>query len=118
MSLADLLTETATVVRFAYTTDEYGNQERAPGTSTEWPARLEQLNTEEILRDEDTVIANWRVFLPAAAVIGAYDQVQARGIAFEVVGLPNEQRRPAGIHHQEVLLMMIDGALGGPIYSG
>lgn len=76
------------------------------------------MSTEEVLLNEDTVIANWRIFLPANADIGAYDQVQARGIAFEVTGLPNEQRRPAGIHHQEVLLKMIDGVLGGPIYSG
>jgi hypothetical protein len=117
VSLADLLTETATVVSFTYGTDEYGNEERAVGTPVAWPARLEQLTTEEIVRDEDTVLADWRLFLPADAVIGAYDQVHARGIIFNVAGLPNEQRAPWGIHHKEVALKMTDDTVDD-VYSG
>lgn len=107
MSLATLLTESVTVVRYAEATDEYGDEERGTPTSTVYPGRLEQLSSEEVLRNEDTVLADWRLFLPATADITAYDVVQARGLSFEVVGLPNEQRAPWGIHHVEARLKVV-----------
>lgn len=106
MSVDALLTETVEVVRSgpATTADEYGNPVPAGETRASWPARLEQLATDEVVRDRDTVVADWRMFLPAEADIGAYDRVEGRGHVFAVVGLPDTLRSPRGAHHVEVAL--------------
>jgi hypothetical protein len=107
VSLAGLLSETATVVRYAATTDEYGNTVHGAETRVSYPARLEQLAADEIIRDRDTVITDWRAFFPADADITAYDQIEARGVLFKVVGLPNQHQTPRGPHHLEVLLAYV-----------
>lgn len=107
MSLQGLLTETVEVIRYADTTDEYGNTVPGAETSTEYKARLEQLRTDEIIRDRDTVLVDWRIFLPPDVDITPYDRIMARGTLFEVVGFPNEQRSPAGPHHVEVHLRWV-----------
>lgn len=107
MTLKTLLSETVTVIRYADATDAYGNTVPGAETRTDYAARLEQLSTEEIIRDRDTVIADWHMFLHPGTDITAYDRIEARGHLFEVVGLPNEQRRPAGTHHLEVLLRWV-----------
>lgn len=104
MSYAGLLGETATVVRYGTAVDEYGNVVRGAQTRTDYPARLEQLASDEITRDRDTVTADWRAFLPATADVEPYDRLEARAHIFEVSGLPDEQRTPTGIHHLEVRL--------------
>lgn len=107
MSFVALLGETATVVRFGAAADEYGNIVRGAATRVSYPARLEQLRTEEIVRDRDTVTADWRVFLPAFAEVSPYDRLEARSHIFEVTGLPDEQHTPAGAHHLEVKLRFV-----------
>ena len=107
MSYANLLTETATVVRFAAGVDEYGNVSRGAETRTDYPARLEQLTADELIRDRDTIVADWRVFLPASADISPYDRLEGRGHIFEVQGLPNQLRSPAGAHHIEAQLRFV-----------
>jgi hypothetical protein len=98
------LTETATVVRYAAGVDEYGNVSRGAATRTDYPARLEQLAADEIVRDRDTILADWRVFLPATADVSPYDRLEARGHVFEIQGLPNQLRTPVGAHHIEAQL--------------
>lgn len=107
MSLLGLLAETATVIRYAATTDRYGNTVPGAETRTDYPARLEQLRTDELVRDRDTVITDWRAFLPPDADINAYDRIEARGHLFEVVGLPAQQHSPRGAHHLEVQLRWV-----------
>lgn len=107
MTLAGLLSETVAVVRYAAATDEYGNTQPGAETRVEYPGRLEQLQTDELLMDQDTVITDWRVFLPAGADITPYDRLEARGNLFEVVGLPNEHHTPRGPHHLEVHLRWV-----------
>lgn len=107
MSLLALLAETATVVRFASGVDEYGNLVRGTETRAVYPARLEQLGTDEIVRDRDTILADWRVFLPAGADVSPYDRIEARTHIFEVTGLPDRQRTPLGVHHLEVKLRFV-----------
>lgn len=102
-----LLTETVTVVRYAATTDEYGNTTPGAETRADIPGRLEQLRADELIRDRDTVITDWRVFLPVGADVTAYDRIEARGHLFEVVGLPNEHRTPRGPHHVEIMLRWV-----------
>lgn len=107
MTLLGLLSETAVVVRHGAAADEYGNLVRGTEARTTYPARLEQLATNEILRDRDTVVTDWRAFLPATADVTAYDRVEARGHVFEVSGLPDQHQTPRGPHHLEVLLRFV-----------
>lgn len=107
MSLAGLLSETVTVIRYADTTDAYGNTVAGAETRTTYRARLEQLRTEELVRDRDTVIVDWRAFFPAGADITPYDRLEARGNLFEVVGLPASLHSPRGPHHLEVHLRWV-----------
>jgi head-tail adaptor len=107
MSLAGLLSETAVVVRYADTTDTYGNTVPGVETRVSYRARLEQLSADEIVRDRDTVITDWRAFFPPSADITAYDRIEARGHLFEVVGLPNQHQTPRGPHHLEVHLRWV-----------
>ena len=107
MSYAGLLGETATVVRYGTSVDEYGNIVRGTATRSDYPARLEQLASDEVTRDRDTVTADWRVFLPATADVSPYDRLEARSHIFEVSGLPDQQRTPGGVHHLEVRLRFV-----------
>lgn len=107
MSLAGLLTEPMSVVRYASSVDEYGNTVAGAETKTTVRGRLEQLRTEEMVVDRDTVIVDWRAFLPVGTDITPLDRIEARGSLFEVVGLPNEQRSPRGPHHIEVSLRWV-----------
>lgn len=107
MSLLGLLSETVEVVRYTATTDAYGNTVPGAEQRTSYPARLEQLRTEEVVLDRDTVITDWRVFLPAGADVTPYDRIAGRGHLFEVVGLPAPQMSPRGAHHLEVQLRWV-----------
>lgn len=104
MSLTGLLSETVTVIRPGETIDEYGDVVPGGETRVDYPGRLEQLSTDELLRDRDTIVADWRVFLPPDADIAATDWVEGRGHVFHVNGLPMEHRTPRGPHHIEALL--------------
>ena len=57
--------------------------------------------------DRDTVVADWRVFLPSDATISPFDRIEADGKTFEVWGDPVEQRSPRGVHHLEVRLKRV-----------
>lgn len=107
MSLAGLLSETVTVVRFGMASDEYGNVVPGAETRVSYPARLEQLGSDEIVRDRDTILADWRAFLPANADISPYDRLEGRGHVFEVSGLPDDHRLPRGAHHIEARLKFV-----------
>jgi head-tail adaptor len=107
LSLNLLLSETATVVRYGTAVDEYGNIIRGAATNVVYDARLEQLSSDEIVRDRDTIVADWRIFLPPDADISPYDRVEARGHIFEVSGLPNEQKSPRAAHHIEARLRFV-----------
>jgi hypothetical protein len=108
MSLVGFLTETVTVYSPSFDAmDAYGNPQPGTETSDTYPARLEALTSEELVRDRDTVVADWRVFLPADAVVSPFDRIEADGKSFEVHGDPIEQRAPRGIHHVEVALKRV-----------
>lgn len=108
MSLFGLLTQTITVSRPTYdAVDEYGDPQPGTATTASYPARLEQLSSEELIRDRDTVVADWRAYLPAEATIGPFDRVEENGKTFEVWGDPIEHRSPRGAHHVEVRLRRV-----------
>lgn len=108
MSLLGLLTETVTVYTPQYDgVDAYGDIQPGTETSATYPARLEQLESDEILRDRDTVLADWRLFLPPTATVGPFDRVESGGRRFTVHGDPAEQRSPRGAHHLELRLKRV-----------
>lgn len=108
MSLLGLLSETVTVYTPQYDgVDAYGDIQPGTETSASYPARLEQLESEEILRDRDTVLADWRLFLPADAAVGPFDRVESDGRQFTIHGDPVEQRSPRGVHHLEIHLKRV-----------
>lgn len=100
MTLLGMLTQTATVVSFPMSAvDEYGNPVAGPEVRTDYPARLEQTESTEVTRGRDTVISDWRLFLPADALVDAYDRVEIEGSTFEVAGRPAVEWAPRGPHH-------------------
>lgn len=107
MTLDHLLSEIVAVVRHGSAVDEYGNIVPGAEVRIDYPARLEQLASDEIVRDRDTVIADWRVFLPPDTDISPYDRLEGRGHIFEVSGLPDEHRLPRGPHHVEARLKFV-----------
>lgn len=107
MSLARLLSDTATVVEFTPGTDPRGDRDAgtwADGAS--YPGRFQQLTTAEELAGRDTSTAQWLLVLPAGAAIGPRSRVRDQhGQTFEVAGIPARPTRPAtGVHHLEVQL--------------
>lgn len=108
MSLASLLTQTATIIRPSFdAVDAYGNPQPGTTTSTDYPARLEGLSSDELVRDRDTIVADWRMFLPPDADVSPFDRIESDGKTFEVWGDPIEQRAPRGIHHLELRLRRV-----------
>lgn len=105
MSVEALLTEPVTIINFSTTTrDEYNAPRPATPVETDTFGWLEQLATDEVVRDRDTIVADWQLVLPAGSAITPYSQVRGRGRTFTVHGLPNELRTPRGAHHIAVLL--------------
>lgn len=108
MSLLGLLSETATVYIPEFdAVDAYGDIQPGTETATTYPARFEQLESEETTRDRDTIVGTWRVFLPPGAVINGFARVESAGRQFEVQGDPVEQRTPRGVHHLQVPLRRV-----------
>lgn len=112
MSLRALLSERGSVIpRVAGSADRRGNPVDAFDTANKrpYPCRLEQTDSEEIQVDRDTVISNWRLFLPPDAQISARDHwEQSDGRTFEVIGAPAIESTPRGPHHIEARLRFID----------
>lgn len=110
MTLRRLLTEDVTVVRVAWdAVDVYGNPRPGGETRVAYRGRLEEVEHREMVADRETVTSTWRLFLPAEAVIGRLDRVEAQGRVFEVDGLPIVHRTPRGAHHIEARLGEVDG---------
>lgn len=109
MSLQGLLSEVATVYIPDFdAVDAYGDIQPGTETATTYPARFEQLDSDETLRDRDTIVGRWRVFLPAGAVVNGFARVVDQdGRHFEVQGDPVERRAPRGVHHLQVPLKRV-----------
>jgi hypothetical protein len=89
MSLAKLLNQPLTLVKNnTASVDEYGNTIQGNGTTSTIHGYLEQTTSNEVLDDRDTVVSGWQVFLPADAVVTAFDRLVFAGKTFEVDGSP------------------------------
>jgi hypothetical protein len=108
VTLQWLLSDTVTVVSISYdVADVYGNAQAAEASRRTVRARLEALSSDELVRDRDTIVADWRVFLPPDVAIGPFDQIEAGGHTFDIWGDPIEQHTPHGLHHLEVRLRRV-----------
>lgn len=112
MSLASLLAQTVTVRNYAEVGgDRYGNAVPTwsdPGTT--YPARLEQTGSSETGGDRRAVVSEWRLFLPADAVIGARDHVvDSDDRTFEVLGAPAKAVKPRRVSHIVARLRYVEG---------
>lgn len=108
MSLAALLSDTITLVHVTYdSVDAYGDAQAGTTTSEVVPARLEAMSSDELIRDRDVIVADWRVFLPPDVTVGPFDQIQSAGRTFDVWGDPIRRHSPRGTHHLEVRLRRV-----------
>lgn len=73
-------------------TDSLGRPARAVTTTTVVPGRLEQMTSKE---GEALTANEYRAFMPTGTAIRAGDEVDARGLTFEVDGEPSVERIPA-----------------------
>lgn len=103
-----LLSDTVTVVHVTYdAVDAYGDAQAGTTTSETVRARLEALSSDELVRDREVIVADWRVFLPADVTIGPFDQIEAAEKTFDVWGDPIRRHSPRGTHHQEIRLRRV-----------
>ena len=108
MSLAALLSQTSTVKKYTYSEDSLGNQVRVLlPTSTDYPCRLEQTDSQEITLGQQTEISNWRIFWPPEAIVDSEDEVVVEGVTFDVLGPPAIEHTPRGPHHQVARLRFV-----------
>lgn len=103
-----------TIQRPTYTTDDYGNRVADWTTpdatdTTGWLTQLElQTLSGENQDRRDTLKSSWRLHLRPTEQIDGFDRVVADGRTFEVEGHPLTARTPAGPHHLEVELRLIE----------
>jgi hypothetical protein len=97
VTLLSLLTMPITVKPYvAGAADEYGDSATSFGDPVVWQGRLEMTDSKEVTIGRDTVIADFRLFLPPESDIGPFDRVESEGRTFEVVGLPMLEAAPVG----------------------
>ena len=90
MSLSNLLLQPLSLQRVAAsTTDEYGNAVTGGyGSPVTVLGYLEQVSSTETQVDRDTIVTEWKCFLPTGTVIGPLDRITYNSQTFEVIGSP------------------------------
>lgn len=110
MSLTSLLIHTVVVKNpVVGATDRYGDEVPTFDSGTSEPARVQQVDTNEILLNRDTRITKFLLFGPPASVITSLSIVEWSGRSFRVEGLPWKVDGAAGVHHVETTLEEILG---------
>lgn len=104
MSFNSLLIHTVGVKkRVAGSTDRYGNETVAFASAANTAARVEQLtgstSAEELLKDRDTRLTWFRIFLPPTVDVDALDQIVWGSRTFEVDGEPTTHYDSHVAHH-------------------
>lgn len=118
MAIEDFFTTPVTIVTPGVKADRYN--EASAETVPDWdnPADevasmgwLVQTSADEILGGRDATVTRWQLFLPADAPISAFNRVivDAFDSPLEVDGMPNVVSTPAGPHHTEVVLRVVEG---------
>jgi len=109
MTLASLLTQTATLIHHEPSgADAEGNPTYGTATTVTYPCRLEQTDSVEELDGERRTTTNLRLFLPPSASGANFeDALQVDGVTYQLVGAPDIERTPRGIHHLELRLTRV-----------
>lgn len=112
MGYDELLLHTVTIfnpVTDPDETDIYGNPLTELDAGIEEPARIQQLTTDEELKDRDTRITGYRAFLRADSVITALSTVSWNGDLYRVNGDPAVVDGFGEPHHVEAQLERVMG---------
>lgn len=109
MTFARRLTQTATVIHHAATgSDSEGNPTFATATTVDYPCRLEQTDSVEIVQGERRTTTNLVLFLDPEAIAETFeDEVLVDGVRYQVEGQPEVLRTPRGLHHIETRLRRV-----------
>lgn len=112
-TIEHLLTQTVTVRPWAEgAEDRYGDAADGWGEGVDYPARLEQVDGSEVTEGREALVSDWRLFLPADAVIDGRSRVvddHEPPRTFEVVGSPSVERTPRRVSHVVARLRYVEG---------
>lgn len=105
------MTMPVTIVRAGEIDNGYG------GIGVDWDAAertdvlgwLNSVTSTEVLDGRDTLISNWKLYVPAGTDITGRDRVEVDGATYLVVGKPSTASTPRGTHHVEANLIWIEG---------
>jgi head-tail adaptor len=106
------LRDWVTVLNAVTTEDACGNPIPDWGTATEAvePAHVEPVTSDEVVVNEDTVEARWKVVLLPGTVATALSRLEWRGITFEVDGEVQPYVDGRGrIRHRSAYLKRVTG---------
>lgn len=111
MSLDAFMTQPVTIVRAAPGDNGYGgnapdwdNADRTAATA--W---LTSTSSSEVTDGRDALVSNWKIYLPAGTDLLGLDRIESGDDTFEVVGIPSRAATPAGEHHVEAVLQLVQG---------
>lgn len=112
MSLARLMTDTGTIVRAATATDRYNGTtlDWANATEVDTLCWLSEGGTQEVIDGRDTLVSDFKLYLPPEADITGRDRFRKDGVLYLVDGAIQRAARPnRGVHHQECKLLLVEG---------
>lgn len=112
MSLLSMMTDSVTIVKPAYITDEFGDTIKDWTTATRINTKgwMSHGSTTEINGGQETSITVWRVYLKDNANVNRFDRIEYDGDTFEIQGKPIKAKRPGSTtHHIECTLNLIEG---------
>ena len=109
MSFNSLLIHTVGISkRTTGTTDRYGNEVVTYAAPVNTAARVEQLTGQsqsvELLRDRDTRLTWFRVFLPVGTDVAGLDRIIWGTRTLEVDGEPDTLYNSVGAHHMTAMV--------------
>lgn len=110
MSYDSLLIDTVTVFNpSSDSEDRYGNPIQELDDGTVERARVQQMAADEDLRDRDTRVTRYRVFLISDTTATSLSVIEWNGRQHRVVGEPAKVADGIGVHHVEAAMEGIEG---------
>lgn len=112
MSLERMMTDTGTIVRAPKVSDRYN------GTALDWDNATEVDTlcwlsgggTTEVIDGRDTLVTDFKLYLPPDADITGRDRFRKDGVLYLVDGAIQSAGRPnRGVHHLECKLLLVEG---------
>ena len=101
MSITDLMNQTISVKTVA-SYDGLGDATVSAGVSV--AARVEPENLEVVLPGGRTLVAQYRIFVPAGTTVAAEDKITYDGADHEIISVEEMKGRDGTTHHIELLV--------------